>query len=694
MRRPASRDLGNGRVRKSERPRGLGWLRVMLAVTLVLPPLIMVGLAWQTRTAIWNATGRELQRSADALTEYTYRVLQSNRLLADLANMLVAQLDDAAITEREPALHAQLLALRDSQDQVNNISVFDRNGRLLVSTITLPVPRAASFADREWMALANPHAPPLHVSALARGRVDGTLFFAISRRRDAPGLRAGEFAGTISVSVDPRVVAQDLRKLSHDGADRLAIWREDGALLVRWPTVSDLPPPLAISAPMRAAMLQGREGASPPTRSSAAADGRDRLNVVRQVGSFPLFVAVGREAAVIDAAWYGRVRQQLSLVVPAWLGLAGLAMVALARARRAQAAQMAQAAAEQARATAEATARAEARFRGVFDSRVVGMLVFDMATGVVILANDRALEMVGQTRADFARNGLDWRGATPPEWLPLDEAALAQGRRQGWWETYEKEYRHADGRRLPVRISSAPLPDEPGHVVVMVEDITAQRQAEARRDTLMHEVEHRAKNMLSLVQAILRSSAGMVEGDAHRLADAVQGRIATLARAQSLLSQQHWQSAELATVVRGELAIFLDADNGQQQVHVSGPAVSLPAAAVQPLSMALHELATNAMKYGALSVPEGRLHLTWEVARESGDLRLVWLELGGPRITNVPSTTGFGSQLLRATLMAQLGGTITKDWPPEGLRCVITLPLAPASVADTIPATSQPVVAV
>jgi PAS domain S-box-containing protein len=317
----------------------------------------------------------------------------------------------------------------------------------------------------------------------------------------------------------------------------------------------------------------------------------------------------------------------------------------------------------------------------VFESRAIGMSVFDARTGETLLANDRLLEMTGATRAAFEEGRWDWRKATPPEHLPLEVRAIEEALARGWWDPYEKEYLRPDGSRLPVRLSSAPLPGEPGRVVVLVQDISEQREAEHRRDLLAREVDHRAKNTLAVVQAALRLTP---KDDAASYAREVEGRVAALARAHGLLADGLWKGATLRTLVEGELATFLPDGAGvtAPRVEASGPELLLAPAATQALAMALHELATNATKYGALGTSGGRVGIRWSADCAAGVLRVVWEERGGPPVLGSPSRRGFGSRVVEAVLGGQLGGRVERRWEAEGLVCQIELPLDRVSARE------------
>lgn len=208
----------------------------------------------------------------------------------------------------------------------------------------------------------------------------------------------------------------------------------------------------------------------------------------------------------------------------------------------------------------------------------------------------------------------------------------------------------------------------------IVLDITSQKAAEELQQLLIREIDHRAKNALAVVQAAVRLTP---KDNTAAYAKAIEGRVKALARAHTLLAQGRWTGADLLTLARGELAPFLlPAGSGKvPEVIIDGPAVQVSSAAAQGLSMALHELATNATKHGALSVPAGRLVVKWTVDHATAQLALQWEEQGGPPVAAPPSHRGFGTRVLEGTIKTQLGGTIHCSWESTGLVCEMTVPL-------------------
>lgn len=197
---------------------------------------------------------------------------------------------------------------------------------------------------------------------------------------------------------------------------------------------------------------------------------------------------------------------------------------------------------------------------------------------------------------------------------------------------------------------------------------TERREAGAREHLLMREVDHRARNALTVAQSLVRlTKADTIESYIVK----VEGRVSALARSHTLLADNKWVGADLRELIEEELAAFGD------RIRMSGPAVRLSAAAVQPLGLVLHELATNAAKHGALSTPDGFIELDWR-REPDGAITIRWCEQGGPEIPQAgPGATrppGFGSRLIHSTAVRQLGAEISSEWAPSGLCFTLRLP--------------------
>ncbi|HVY19459.1 MAG TPA: response regulator [Bauldia sp.] len=199
-------------------------------------------------------------------------------------------------------------------------------------------------------------------------------------------------------------------------------------------------------------------------------------------------------------------------------------------------------------------------------------------------------------------------------------------------------------------------------------DITERKKIEEHQLLLAREVDHRARNALAVVQAIVRlTRAASQEG----YIEAVEGRIHALAQAHTLLSESRWEGADVGTLVAEELAPYRNGDG--TRVAVEGPALMLSPEKAQNLALALHELATNSAKYGALSAANGRLAVSWQT--DGNMLALDWCEAGGPPV-QPPSSPGFGTKILNASIKHQIGGNVVWDWRPSGLHCTVQIPVS------------------
>lgn len=219
----------------------------------------------------------------------------------------------------------------------------------------------------------------------------------------------------------------------------------------------------------------------------------------------------------------------------------------------------------------------------------------------------------------------------------------------------------ARGRSLP------PDGGRPAMILGIAYDITDRKRMEERAAILAREVEHRSKNLMALVLGMVRMTEAP---NMEALRESLEGRLMALSQTINLLSRSHWAGASLAALAQKELAPYYPGD--PPETYLSGPDIQLGPEAAQSASMALHELATNAAKYGAFSRDAGRVSLDWHLAQ--GELRLTWKERGGPAMTQAPELRGFGSVLIRTAIEGQLGGTVVKRWETDGLRCEITVP--------------------
>jgi PAS domain S-box-containing protein len=228
-----------------------------------------------------------------------------------------------------------------------------------------------------------------------------------------------------------------------------------------------------------------------------------------------------------------------------------------------------------------------------------------------------------------------------------------------------------DGSRGIALVDIEAVKNGDGNIVGAVncfQDITERKRTEAQIINLAREAEHRTKNILATVLATVRLSHSDTVDDFKQL---IEGRIDALAKVHALFVQSRWAGAELHSLVTLELLPYRD--ETETRVRIDGPPVMLEPNTAQTIAISLHELATNAAKYGALSVEDGRIEVAWSCTAE-GRLRLHWIESGGPTVTP-PTHRGFGTRVME-NIIGQLGGEVHSDWCDQGLTCEIALPLA------------------
>jgi PAS domain S-box-containing protein len=245
----------------------------------------------------------------------------------------------------------------------------------------------------------------------------------------------------------------------------------------------------------------------------------------------------------------------------------------------------------------------------------------------------------------------------------------------GAMEIAEEPIRLKDGSVRYLRTAKSALRNPSGqatHLLGVSLDTTSSKLAEEKVKLLVRELNHRAKNLLQLVQVVARHTAA--DADPKEYAARLSQRLASLAASHDLLVRNEWRGVELSELARSQLAHFADLIGSR--VTLNGPSCRLNAQAAQAIGMALHELATNAAKYGALSNEGGRVDFSWNLGPNAGGraLMMVWSEIGGPPLGREPSRAGFGWKILRDMISQALEGHVTIDRTPSGLVWSAVIP--------------------
>ncbi len=302
---------------------------------------------------------------------------------------------------------------------------------------------------------------------------------------------------------------------------------------------------------------------------------------------------------------------------------------------------------------------------------LVGTFAYDVNTErLQITPGYAAIHGFPDGTTEVARS--EWQAGMHPEDRVRWEALRSHALREHWQE-YSGEYRIVrsgnEARWIEARVFVSYANDgRPRRAVGIDIDITARKRADEQQRTLNAELDHRVKNVLATVSAIITqtSKAGISLADFVARFD---GRIKSLARTHELLSHNHWQDVSLAEVVRREIAPYAAGN-----ATILGPGVTLKAAAAQAVATVFHELATNAAKYGAFSRPSGRLFVGWCWLNNGlHRLAIQWQESGGPAVAT-PSQTGFGTSVIRELIPFELGGTVDLGFASEGLQCRLEIP--------------------
>ncbi len=302
--------------------------------------------------------------------------------------------------------------------------------------------------------------------------------------------------------------------------------------------------------------------------------------------------------------------------------------------------------------------------------------------GSFLRVNEAVISITGYPREQLLASRLFTH--TYPDDIDVDrDSYLKQVAGELEFYSVEKRFVRGDGRVIWLSVRSSPVRDAEGRLLYLVrvlQDITERKEGERRQKLLIDELNHRVKNTLATVQSLASQSArGAVTPEAFR--EGFEGRLIALSKAHDHLTAHHWESAGLRELLSASLAPYLDP--ASERVVISGQSVVLRPRAALGLAMAFHELTTNAAKYGALSVPGGRVEIRCEISRGGNErpmLHIAWEEKQGPPVVP-PKRRGFGTRLIERGIAADLEGRAALAFEPGGLRCTFDIPL-PGAIVD------------
>lgn len=645
-------------TRKAERPR----VARLIGGILLLAALLVFGAfglsLWQIWADLLADRRRDSALAAQLLEEHALKIIGAAEMTLDHAGNMVATFGWNGL-EQFSDIRSHLLLTR--QPEHESVWLADAAGQVRLQTL-FDEPVQLDVRDREWFAVPAGGKAELHIGRLAVGRISGKPFLPLSKRIE----QEGRFLGVAQLSLNPAYFAQFYRRLAAGGRTAVQLVHADGSGIARVPEASD---PTAVRNPSFA-----RAFAAAPAggvfRHVSDVDGVERLTTYRRVGDYPLYVTFGVAMGDLRQSWRRRALADASSTFAATLVLLALAGMAYRKAAEAEA--LNRSLEERVAARTKALAESERRFQDIaanFPGVIFRRVAYPDGRSEYPYVSDAAERLFGIAPEAAAGGGLEALARpSEPEERARMEAAIAAAAAALEPATLEGRLRAADGRIRWVRTIARPHRRADGATVwdgIML-DITAQREAEERQRLLMGELDHRAKNILTVVQAVIRMSRAE---DIESFKEAVDGRIAALATAHTLLSGNRWEGADLGQLAEQELSPYRTT---AERIRLEGPPVTLKPAAAQALGIALHELATNATKYGALAAPAGRVTLCWAIAE--GALALVWTERGGPPAA-APQRRGFGLPVIKGSVEHQLEGRIELAWEAEGLVCRIRLPL-------------------
>lgn len=669
-----------------------GLVTVLLGVLCLMPLLLFSAFAVYQRAETLREGKTDVVRTIQIFEEHALRVFESQQLIIDRTDQYLGDTSWSDIRTSED-VHLFLQRAAAASPHVDGLWLVPPDGRTANSADFFPVPDI-SVTDRKYFQALS-RRDQLHYGEMIVGRAKGNVNFNLSRRRSP----RDTFNGVILVTSSLQYFT-DFWEQATQGSFVAGIFREDGEILVRYPVLDGLPPRLGPESPLLGRLRENDDGVYP---SVSSLDARERVYGYSRIGATPLFIGYGVVYQDVLAGWRNEMLRLglVALMASALLAVAAGMILRQTRSLRTTAVSWRQTAEElerevDRRLRAEDVAAERKRLldevrtltaqrQSILENMVEGVLALD-ARGCIIYANREAMNLLGpllpggqefaalvDARRILALDGSDLETADAPHRAPLDGA-----------DVVEREYlvRREDGSEAICSFRGGPIvgaQGQPEGAVLTFWDVTERKREVERKALLMQELDHRVRNMLATIMAMVRISNEPRQSK-KAFVEALTGRVGAMARTHGVLSEGQWKGATIGRLVDDEVASAADA---RQLVLKGDRNLVLPPKDAADLALALHELATNALKHGAWSVPKGIVELHWwrDVSAGSPVLCIRWKETGGPRIANAPERRGFGSVLLQAIFAGREG--MSMKFRPEGLECTMSVPILKERTART-----------
>jgi PAS domain S-box-containing protein len=588
---------------------------------------------------------------AAALEQYVRRSLEVSAIVAHDVLDYLSRRGGLEGLEDDIEAHAFLANLARNTNLREGMVVVDNSGKVVLHSDRFPA-TPVDLSDRDWFK-AHLQGADRVLDGSFLSRVTGTLLFVQTFAFRDP---EGALLGAVNIGI-PSVALLGAQALPFEGREVVMMVKsESGAILARDPFPEALigqrlPVP---DIPEGSAGLERRA-----TDGHYAITGYSRLADVGLIASVSLPLTLILEPVMISA----------SVSIPLLLLIVLGAMMSFRRLDIQQ----------------QTLLRSNARLETVLQASSLGAWQWCPKTDESHYMG-RWAEMLGYSPQDLEPTSETWKRLLHPDekdQILEDLQRVLRGEQDHF--RHEHRLKHKDGRWVWVldsgRVVEWDAAGEPEVVFGIHLDISERRDAEERMRAISLEVDHRSKNLLAVVQALVSLTRMDSEGSFKTI---LRGRIQALSRAHQLLSRSRWKGADLKVIAQEELAAYAGAKTSR--IEIEGPKAVLEPSALQALAMALHELATNAAKHGALSTRDGKLSLTWSIPATGPSFTLAWIETMPPKTegTSVSGVIrGFGSRLISMMIEDQLGGTLETRLTETGLVCMVTLPKALLVASET-----------